>query len=177
MKIIATEALHDGHPPVSRHLVEFDDGRRRHWVSLDFPDGAAVVALTRERKVVLTRQHLVGGEPSHVLPGGVAHAGETFEETARRELREETGYAAGPLEYLFRYANLPAYARGVVHLYLALDVEPGPAEPAPLEVERVDLFDLEEAATMAARGAFLMSSTAMAVLAVQRILAERGLLR
>jgi 8-oxo-dGTP pyrophosphatase MutT (NUDIX family) len=56
----------------------------------------AVLALTPERKLVLTTQHLLGAlEPVYVLTGGVLHQKESLEGAAKRELLEETGYVAG----------------------------------------------------------------------------------
>src|SRR5687768_13882520 len=80
MKIVSSERLYEGWPPVARHLVEFEDGRQRHWVSLNFPDGAAVLALTPDRKLILGRHHVIGlDEPTYILPGGALEPGETFE--------------------------------------------------------------------------------------------------
>lgn len=39
------------------------------------------------------------------IPGGAMELGETLEETARRELREETGLEAGPLELIDVYSG------------------------------------------------------------------------
>ncbi len=176
MKIVSSESLHDGWPPVARHLVQFEDGRQRDWVAFDFPDGVAVLALTPSRKLILTRQHLMGvDEPSHMLPGGAIHDGETIEAAARRELLEETGHGAGSLEYLFRYVNLPSYSRGWVHLFLALDAAPQSDAARPIEIDGIDLFDIDEAAAIALRGGFAASSVTMAVLLLHRLAAERGL--
>lgn len=174
-RILATETLHDGWPPVRRHLLEFPDGRRRQWIAFEFGDGAAVAAITRAGKLVLTRQRVVGiDEPAYVLPGGVTNEGESFAETARRELLEETGYRANVVEPLFRYVNLPSYSSGWVHLFLALDVEPATPSADPVEVMGVELFDIGEAVAMAMDGRFAASSTAMAVLALPHALAARG---
>ena len=66
----------------------------------EYPDrpwiGIGVVAF-REGRVLLVRR----GKPPRLgawsLPGGAQHLGETAQEAARRELREETGIEVGPL--------------------------------------------------------------------------------
>lgn len=76
-----------------------------------FSVGAAVVALDEQGRVLLHRRADTG---RWGLPGGSSELGETFAQTARRELREETGVDAqevrfvkllmGP-DYHFRYPN------------------------------------------------------------------------
>lgn len=75
-------------PPRSRR--EYPD---RPWV------GIGVVALHGDRVLLVRR-----GRPPRLgewsLPGGAQRLGERAEETARRELREETGIEVGPLRLL-----------------------------------------------------------------------------
>ena len=68
--------------------------------------GAAVLAVTVNLNVVAIREYMQGADMIiRLLPGGAAaFEGEAPEETARRELMEETGYQAEeliPLGYCF----------------------------------------------------------------------------
>lgn len=70
------------------------DGEMTFDVVLDGP-GTAVLALTDDGDVVLTRQFRPGAERVvWDLPGGFVDDGETPAAAAARELREETGYEA-----------------------------------------------------------------------------------
>ncbi len=84
-------------------IVERDfvasDGRVATWEMLDVPRTVAVLALTPSGDLVMVEQFRPGPERTVLsLPGGFVDDGESVEEGAARELREETGYAAATLE-------------------------------------------------------------------------------
>ena len=71
------------------------------YYSLRLPDYVSVVAFTHDGRVVIVRQYRPAVEHHTLeLPSGLVDPGETPEETARRELLEETGYEAGEVELL-----------------------------------------------------------------------------
>lgn len=89
------------------------------------PDGAGRILLQRR-----------ADDGRWGIPGGGMDLGETLEETARRELREETGLVAGELvlldvysgpEFFLRYANGDqAYVVGATYLARSVSGEPEP---------------------------------------------------
>ncbi|HWB82571.1 MAG TPA: NUDIX hydrolase [Bryobacteraceae bacterium] len=71
------------------------------YYSLRLPEYAAIVAITEEDRVLAVRQYRPAVERYTIeLPSGLIDPGETPEQSARRELLEETGYAAGEMEVL-----------------------------------------------------------------------------
>jgi ADP-ribose diphosphatase len=81
----------------------------------------AVLALTPDNQVVVTRQFRVGPEKvMDELPGGFVDAGEDKEAALRRELLEETGYQAGNVEYLGPH-HKDTYMNAVWHFFYATD--------------------------------------------------------
>jgi 8-oxo-dGTP pyrophosphatase MutT (NUDIX family) len=70
-------------------------GKPHDFYVLTCPDWANVVALTDANEVVLVRQFRAGTRSITLeIPGGSVERGESSSTAIRRELREETGYAA-----------------------------------------------------------------------------------
>lgn len=104
------------------------------------------------------------------LPGGRQKPGETAEECARRELREETGVNADKWRALGSYAvTLSSPVR--LSLFLAEDLSLGPQQLTPAE-EGFTLmwWSMEEAIDAAAAGRFLLYGGPLALFLADRVL-------
>jgi len=77
--------------------------------------------------VVLIRQwrYTTDGEILEIPAGMRDDPAERFEDCARRELREETGYVAGRLEPLTPVWTTPGFTNEQVHLFAAWDLDEG----------------------------------------------------
>src|SRR5687768_2614072 len=87
------------------------------------PAGVVIVAVTPEGDLLLTEQFRVPmGRNTIELPAGLSgdddYAGEHYVETAKRELREETGYEAGDWEELTQAPPSAGLSNEVVVFYL-----------------------------------------------------------
>lgn len=72
-------------------------GLAHDFYIMDLADAVNVIALTRDRQVVLVRQFRAGSNSDSLEPpGGLLEPGEDPREAGARELLEETGYAGDP---------------------------------------------------------------------------------
>jgi ADP-ribose pyrophosphatase len=106
---------------VERHTVELPDGRViPDWPWVITQDYVNVVAVTEDNLFLCFRQTKYGldGETLAIV-GGYLNDGESPLAAAQRELREETGYAAGEWIDLGHYRVDPNRGVATGHLFLA----------------------------------------------------------
>lgn len=97
--------------------------------------GVGVMVL-KQGRLLLGRRRGSHGAGEYAYPGGHLEHLESFEQCAKREVREETGLEIGPLRFL-RVLNTRAYApKHYVDLAFAADWVSG--EPQVLEPEKID---------------------------------------
>jgi ADP-ribose pyrophosphatase len=145
------------------------------WPWVESREFANVVAVTEDGLFLVFRQTKYAVEGPTLGPvGGYLEPGEDPLETARRELREETGYSAPEWTSLGRYAVDGNRGCGVGHLYLAQRARQV-AQPAADDLEEQELLTLTrdevEAALLA--GGFGVLSWA-AVVALALVALDRG---
>ena len=157
-----------------RDHVQLPSGRilDDYFVSVR-PDVVLVFPVTSDERVVLVRQYKHGaGEIFIELPGGVVDADDTQPSVAaRRELLEETGYAANELQHVMTVRDNPTKDTNRVHFFLARNVQPVAAqrldEAESIEVLTVPVTDI---AAMIQRGDIhVAGSVALCLLALQQL--------
>lgn len=120
--------------------LEFGNGERRlyHRVHSGGHGAVAVVPLLDDETVLLVREYAAGVHRYELgLVKGRIDAGETPEQAANRELKEEAGYGAHRIDVLRSLSLAPTYMSHQTHLVLARDLYPQRLpgdEPEELEV-------------------------------------------
>lgn len=98
------------------------------------------------------------------IPAGSVKPGQTAEEAAIEELREEVGGVAGSLVYIGRFYLANGICNEVGHIYLATGVVLGEPHHESAEVMSIHLRSIEEALQMARTGMISDGPTALALL-------------
>jgi ADP-ribose pyrophosphatase len=133
--------------------VTLDNGATADLEYVEHPGAAAIVPLIGPQEVILIKQY------RHALkqyiweiPAGTLGPQEPVMDCARRELIEETGYAAEVWQKLAEITPVPGYSDERIHLFLASELKSAHQALDPDEVLAVHRVSLAQALEMIARG-------------------------
>jgi len=136
------------------------------------PGAVSVVPLLDDGRVVLVRQYRAPIDDWLLeIPAGIRDVdGEPPEQTARRELAEEAGYAADSVELLISFQNSAGFSDERVDVFLATGLTEVPLdlqgiEEQHLTIETVALADVPD---LIARGVLTDAKTVIGLLLALR---------
>jgi len=130
--------------------LQFSNGEVRTYERLASGQTPAVIIIPMIDKntVLLIREYGVGLESYELgLPKGKVDKGETLENAANRELKEEVGHGANAIKLIKNLSQSPGYMMHKTCLVLAQDLYPEVLEgdePEPLDVVPMPLDQLDE---------------------------------
>lgn len=140
-------------------------GITRRFFRVKAPDAVTVLPITSDGMVALLRQYRPSiGKWIYEAPAGTLEPGEKPEETALREVEEETGLRPRRLELVARGYISPGYSTEYMYYYLAWDPVEGEPRPDEDEVLEVHWFKLQDALDMIWRGEIEDSKTILILL-------------
>jgi len=130
---------------MKRDQVRLPDGQTATREYLTHPGAVAIVPILPDGRLVLERQYRYPIEQAVIeIPAGKLDPHEDPLECAKRELQEETGYIAKEWVFLGRIHPVISYSTEFIDIYLAQDIQPGPAKLDDEEFLDVFAATLEE---------------------------------
>lgn len=127
--------------------VRTPSGKEAQRELVEHPGSAVIVPVTTDGRVLFIRQfrYATGGYLLE-LPAGLIDEGEDAEETAKRELLEETSYEAGTVRELCKVYISPGYTEEVTTIFLAENCTPVEYEDdqdEPIQILPVPLSEIQ----------------------------------
>ena len=130
-------------------------GEQEPYYSLRMPDYVSVVALTSHREMVLVRQYRPAVEAYTLeLPSGHVEPDQAPEESAKRELYEETGFTSLEWEFLGTLLSDTGRNENRTWCYLAPAVVPPTPDWVPEKGVEVVLSPINDVHDLILRGEF-----------------------
>ncbi len=129
--------------------LQFSNGEQRVFERMQSREHHAVmiVPINEQGELLLVKEYAVGTETYEIgFPKGLVDEGETLEQAANRELKEEIGFGANRLTKLKQITLAPNFFDSPMTLFLGQDLYPEMLlgdEPEPLEVVSVPYTDIE----------------------------------
>jgi ADP-ribose pyrophosphatase len=143
---ISSESMYRGRAfNVRRDLVRAPDGQEMRLDIVEHTGAVTILPIDELGQVWFVRQYRhASGQALLELPAGTLEPGEDPDVCAAREIREETGMAAGKLEKLGSFFLAPGYSTEYMHVYLASDLTP---DPLPGDID--EFLSVEKISTAA----------------------------
>lgn len=171
--LLSSRRIHTGRVvSLDIDTVEFPNGEVGELEMLRHSGASAVVPFLDEAsdpdpRIIMIRQfrHATGGWLWEI-PAGRREGEESAAVTARRELREETGYDCARLEPITSIWTTPGFTDEVIHLFAAHELTPGDTAHERDEVLEVHPMRWSAVLEMIHTGEIMDAKTLIAVLAL-----------
>lgn len=144
--VLSSERLYEGRVVNLRlDTVRLPSGRDTTREIVEHRNCVTILPIDDDQRLLLVRQFRL---PARAVlleaPAGNIDAGERPEETARRELREETGHDCRNLEPLLEFYPAPGFSEEYMYCFLATGLYESGLEPDEDEILELQRLTLEE---------------------------------
>ena len=158
---------------VRRDEIRFQNQNTANLDIIEHVGAVTILPVDSEGNILFIRQyrHAVGKELLE-LPAGTLSPDELPEHCALREIREETGFAAGKLVKIGEFYLAPGYSTEYMHLYLATDLHPDPLPGDEDEFITLERVPIRQAYQLALNGELQDGKSLAALLLAQHLIFE-----
>jgi ADP-ribose pyrophosphatase len=153
-ELIKSEIVYPGRAfTIRRDHLRLPDGRTTKFDIVEHHGSVILLPVDGDGNLIFVRQYRHAASMDLLeLPAGTLDEGEKPEDCARREVREETGMAAGRLERIGGFYLAPGYSTEYMHVYLATDLRHDPLEADADEFLQIETIPIAHALEMAEKG-------------------------
>jgi len=174
-ELLKSEIVYPGRAfTIRRDTLRLPDGHETRFDIVEHVGSVIIIPLDHQGNLLFVRQyrHATGLDLLE-LPAGTLDEGEAPEACAHREIREETGMAAGHLEHLGGFYLAPGYSTEYMHVYLATDLHSDPLQADADEFLTLENISLAKAMEIVHRAEILDAKTLAALLLAQPALEKQ----
>ena len=153
-EFIRSEVLLQGRTfKVRRDTLRTPTGEEARYEIIEHGGSVVLVPIDEDGNLLLVRQyrHAAGGDLLE-LPAGTRDGEEPYENCAAREVREETGMAAGQLKRVGDFYLAPGYSSEFMAVFVATGLKHNPLKGDDDEFLELVKVPIKEAAAMFERG-------------------------
>lgn len=171
-ELIKSETLLKGRAfAIRRDWLKTPDGRETKYDIIEHGGSVILVPLDADGNLLFVRQYRhAAGTDLLELPAGTLDEGEEPAVCAAREIREETGFAAGRLEKIGEFYLAPGYSTEFMVVFLATDLKHDPLEADADEFLTLEKIPVQQALEMAERGEMPDAKSLAALLLARKYL-------
>jgi ADP-ribose pyrophosphatase len=153
-ELLKSEPVFQGHAfKIRRDSLKTPDGRETKYEIVEHVGSVVIIPIDEQGNLLFVRQYRPAtGMDLLELPAGTRDGDEPHEACAAREIREETGMAAGKLERIGDFYLAPGYSTEFMAVFLATELTYNPLRPDADEFLQLEKIPVNKAIEMAEKG-------------------------
>ncbi len=156
---------------VREDIAAMPNGKTTIYGVIDCSDCVGVLPFVDDDHVVMVRQYRYVFDENHrwEMPTGGVRPGESLEQAARREMREEVGYDARELQLVSTYYTSNSIMHEIGHLFIGRGLTQVQAVPDETEFLEAAVLPFDQVLQMVIESEIRDSMTVIAVLHAARL--------
>ena len=153
-EFLKSEPVFQGHAfKIRRDTLKTPYGRETKYEIVEHVGSVVIIPIDEQGNLLFVRQYRPAtGMDLLELPAGTRDGDEPHEACAAREIREETGMAAGKLERIGDFYLAPGYSTEFMAVFLATELIYNPLKPDADEFLQLEKIPITKAIEMAEKG-------------------------